>query len=542
MEKEYIVVTVKGVDVAEIDSQLQRDTSGDGAVPNTIPGRTVDVVNARAYNNRMTHYNLTDEEAQTLSTDARILSVCEKPLEETQELYATQSGNFQRTTSDTQTSVNWGLWRHIQKALGEPDTSSTTFTQDYTYTLDGTGVDLVIQDDGVDPTGHPEWEDYAGNTRFNQVDWYQLTGMSGTMPANFYSTSTGDSNRAGAHGSHCCGIAAGKTYGWAKNAQIYSMRIFGGTGYRIDTDRYDLIRLFHEQKPVDPNTGYKRPTVCNQSWGYSWYYRNSQFGSEPMTAVYFRGVDQSRASAQWTSADSQYGMVASRHPMEYLPADVEQEQLTDAGVICVKAAGNGYHPCAGQETGQYGSTRYNSYYTMGTTWAGYISSGNPIYYNRPSSPHSMDTVWVGNIDYTKFGTEEMLAESSERGERLDINAAGSEITSATSTTSVYSGRQLHPDSSSHYIARISGTSMAAPQVAGVACLYMQVNPGATAADFKDFLNKTAKEYLYDTGGADDYVYANSTPRLYGGTKKVLYFPLNSPNKLKYGNNSGFDKG
>lgn len=124
MEKEYIVVTVKGVDVAEIDSQLQRDTSGDGAVPNTIPDRTVDVVNARAYNNRMTHYNLTDEEAQTLSTDARILSVCEKPLEETQELYATQSGNFQRTTSDTQSSVNWGLWRHIQKALGEPDTSS----------------------------------------------------------------------------------------------------------------------------------------------------------------------------------------------------------------------------------------------------------------------------------------------------------------------------------------------------------------------------------------------------------------------------------
>ena len=80
------------------------------------------------------------------------------------------------------------------------------------------------------------------------------------------------------------------------------MRIFGGTGYRIDTDRYDLIRLFHEQKPVDPNTGYKRPTVCNQSWGYSWYYRNSPMAVEPMTAVYFRGVDQSRASAQWTSA------------------------------------------------------------------------------------------------------------------------------------------------------------------------------------------------------------------------------------------------
>ena len=40
--------------------------------------------------------------------------------------------------------VNWGLWRHIPKALGEPILVLTTFTQDYTYTLDGTGVDLVI--------------------------------------------------------------------------------------------------------------------------------------------------------------------------------------------------------------------------------------------------------------------------------------------------------------------------------------------------------------------------------------------------------------
>ena len=146
--------------------------------------------------------------------------------------------------------------------------------------------------------------------------------------------------------------------------------------------------------------------------------------------------------------------------MEY-PPDVEQEQLTDAGVICGPKRQVMDIVLVPQETGQYGSTRYNSYYTMGTTWAGYISLGNSFIITDLFHPF-MDTVWVGNIDYTKFGTEEMLAESSERGERLDINAAGSEITSATSTTSVYSGRQLHPDSSSHYIARISGTSMAAP--------------------------------------------------------------------------------
>ena len=543
MEKEYIVVTVKGVDVAELDADLQRDTSMDDSVSDAIPDRSVDVVDARQFNNRMTHYNLTDEEAQKLSTDPRILSVSTRPLKDTQELYATQSGNFQRSTSNAQNSVNWGLWRHIQKSLGAVDDTSSTFNGNYTYTLDGTGVDLVIQDDGVDPTGHPEWEDAQGNTRFQQVDWYQLTGLAGSMPVNHYSSGSGDSNPGGAHGSHCCGIAAGKTYGWAKNATIYSLRIFGGTGYAIGNDRYDLIRLFHEQKPVDPNTGYKRPTVVNQSWGYSWYYNNGDIFSPPaIQTLWFRGVNQNITPQTFTSATfTQYGCLSTRHPMEYTPDDVEQEQLTDAGVICVKAAGNGYHPCAGQAAGQYGSTRYNSYYTLNETWAGYVPAGSPIYYNRPSSPHSLDTVWVGNIDYTDFGGQEMLAESSERGERNDINAAGSQITSATGVQSTYSTKQTHPESNSHYIARISGTSMAAPQIAGIACLYMQVNPGATAQNFKDWLNTIAREYLYNTGGVDDYVYGNTTPRLYGGTNKVVYFPFNSPDKIKYTSSSGFTK-
>ena len=34
----------------------------------------------------------------------------------------------------------------------------------------------------------------------------------------------------------------------------------------------------------------------------------------------------------------------------------------------------------------------------------------------------------------------------------------------------------------------NGTSFATPTVAGIACLYMQVNPGARAIDFKKFMN------------------------------------------------------
>ena len=538
---EYIVVTEKGIDVAVVDNDLQRDTSTDDSVNSSlVPDRIVPVVNARPANNRMTHYDLTDEEAAALSNDPRVLSVAGVPDEETQELYATQNAEFQRSFTNGSNSVNWGLERHTDPNLNY--NSSSSRTADYNYTLDGTGIDIVIQDDGVQ-VDHPEWEDANGVSRFQQVDWYELTGLAGTMPSSFYANTSNDTNAAGAHGSHCCGIAAGKTYGWAKNARIYSMRIFGGTNHRIDTDRYDLIRLFHEQKPIDPNTGFKRPTIVNQSWGYSWYYRNSQFGSTQIQSIFYRGVDQSIAAQQWTSGTfSQYGAVASRHPMAYTPADVEQEQLTDAGVICVKAAGNGYHPCAGSAAGEYADTIYNSYYTLNESWAGYITAGNPIYYNRPSSPHSLDTIWVGNMACDQYGSEEFLREDSERCARLDINAAGEQITSATRGASTYSTKQAYPDNSSYYIARISGTSMAAPQVTGMGALWLQANPGGTADEFKKFLANSSKEDLYNSGNADSFVASNSIPRLYGGTTKVAYWPYNSPNKFSSKGTSGSGQG
>ena len=38
--------------------------------------------------------------------------------------------------------------------------------------IDGTGVDIVISDDGSE-TGHPEWLSEDGSTsRFQQIDWY----------------------------------------------------------------------------------------------------------------------------------------------------------------------------------------------------------------------------------------------------------------------------------------------------------------------------------------------------------------------------------
>jgi hypothetical protein len=142
----------------------------------------------------------------------------------------------------------------------------------------------------------------------------------------------------------------------------------------------------------------------------------------------------------------------------------------------------------------------------------------------------------------QYGTEEFLREDSERGARLDINAAGEQITSATSVNSTYGTKQAYPGNSSYYIARISGTSMAAPQITGMGALWLQANPGGTAADFKKFLANSSKEDLYNSGNADSFNASNSIPRLYGGTTKVAYWPYNSPNNVSYKGTSGSGQG
>ena len=542
--EEFRVITKKGTDIAEIDQLLQKDTSGDASVDNNvIPGRTCDVVHAKSTNDRITTYMLEPEEATKLKNDSRILDVEPASIDQCMELYETQTDVFQRTTSNTQNSKNWGLYRHIQQQYTNyTDQATNTFSGNYNYTLDGTGVDIVIQDDGVDPTGHPDFNDYSGNTRFIQLDWYAASGIVGTMPSGHYTNNYSDTNPAGAHGSHCAGIAAGLTYGWAKGSNIYSIRVFGGSSAMSSADRYDVIREWHKRKPIDPATGFRRPTIVNQSWGYSWYYRNSSTGNTPIQTVYYKGVNQNITPAQWDSTFSQYGMVASRHPTIATSQDVEQQQLTDDGIICIKAAGNGYHPCSYSTAGDYGSDIYNSYYTMNEYHASGVSAGQPIYYNRYSSPHSSDTVFVGNVDYDLYGSFENLRYDSERGPRLDIMAAGSQISSATSQVSTYGTKQFYPGSSTHYMARISGTSMAAPQICGMGALWLQANPGGTSAQFKKFLKENSlKDVIYDSGTAENFNYANAIPRLYGAPNRLAYWPYNSANPIRFRGTSGNDQ-
>ena len=264
MEKEYVVTLKNAEDADQFYSEMTA-SSGDGVVPN----RTVDVVNARPGSLRNTEYSLTEEEAAALKEDDRVLDV-EIPVHLMENVSSgpalTQTGDFDKTTSSTGDNINWGLIR-CNNTTNNYGTGLTT-SENYNYFLDGTGVDIVIKDSGIE-ANHPEWEDANGTSRLQQINWYTEAGVSGiSQNSSFYTDANG-------HGTHVAGIAAGKNYGWAKGARIYVMKL-EGTGAIPETGvaytAYDLIRLWHNNKPVDPATGYKRPTIVNSSWGYYSYW------------------------------------------------------------------------------------------------------------------------------------------------------------------------------------------------------------------------------------------------------------------------------
>ena len=516
----YNVILHKGVDYQSFWDDMENENDGGNLY---IPNRTVDSPNQRLNSQRQTWYTLSEEEADIVRNDERVLAV-EIPPEFRDDIFisnnATQTGTFTKTTSDSGNYQNWGLIRALSKdnIYG----TSTTTSENYTYTLTGKGVDVVTQDSGIQ-TDHPEWVD-----RFESVDW----GAYGAFTQN----ANHDRDFDG-HGTHCAGIAAGKTFGFAKNSKVLHQKIAGlegstdsGTGIS-PSFAFDAIKGWHNAKPIDPITGYKRPTVVNMSWGYLSVGKDSEF-----TNITYRGASSSGGDIDTAGErETNFGLMSNTYDLDggfiryainnrITSVDTDIEELLDAGVhICV-AAGN-----RSNKTDEVGGDDYNNTYSIG--------SGNK-FYHRGSSPYgdaamdgSQRAIIVGNIDSSvSSATLDRKATSSETGPGVDIYAAGTNIMSSTSTTNKWGGgSQNYYLNSSFKQTNITGTSMASPQVAGVLACILELHPEFTPAQGKQWLLDNAGSAILNTGTSNDWTNDRS---LKGGEAKVLHMPYTNPTPIK----------
>lgn len=150
-EKEYIVTLKEGVDYDAFNQEMIASTgSGD------IPGRSVPVADARPGSQRNTHYMLTTDEVETLKNDNRVLDVDLPPDQNPNieiGIQAIQIADFDKTTSDSGNYRDWGKIRH---SFIEQKYASNSTNTNRTFAMDGQGVDVVIQDSGLQ-VDHPEF-------------------------------------------------------------------------------------------------------------------------------------------------------------------------------------------------------------------------------------------------------------------------------------------------------------------------------------------------------------------------------------------------
>jgi hypothetical protein len=287
------VVTLKNFEDLEIFYQDMEDEGGALYIPN----RRVEVTHKRPLS-RNTNYMLTYAEAKQLRNDPRVEAV-----ELTPDLlnytpvehgsYTQTSDAWDKSSSTSTAMKNWGLLRcTLPFNISSPSpwgsntpTASPTQTATITVPASGKNVDVVIVDSIAYPN-HPEFD-----ARYVQYNWFQhnLEVTGGAPDTYLYDSYTGNNN----HATHTSGTAAGNTQGWAREANIYNLRF--SSAYTDVQYLVDYIRAFHRNKPINPETGRRNPTICNNSWGYAIANWVSTYLAS-ITSVDYRGTNITPAS------------------------------------------------------------------------------------------------------------------------------------------------------------------------------------------------------------------------------------------------------
>ena len=539
-EKEYIVILHKNVDFEQFNQDMIAST-GSGAIPN----RSVDVANARPGSQRMTHYSLTDEEAVELKSHPSVLDVHIPPENNPKleiSLLGERAGEFKKTSGIVANELSW----HISRAIFKDDPFGpgvTSFTGTYRPAATGKGVDIVIQDTGIDKD-HVEFTDSDGDSRHYELNWATASGladpsMSTGSTSSGYSTGDYWKDRTG-HGTHCASIAAGKTIGWATDARIYSQRLksfyINGTHESV---AFDQIKLWHRNKPTDEN-GIKRPTVVSMSWGYTIYPNNSS-----RTNMVFRGTTTANPTLDQLSDN---GMNSDTWPAYITSVVTDVEEMLAEGIHVVRAAGNDrkYQATATHQD-------FNNSYVDG--------DGDTIYTHRPGAPWGINSINVGmlGVDYddsTNFAIKsqhgydnnewpatsptnlEMKHVSSGYGPAIDIFAPGESIKGASSddhvngsNAYVNAGATEVTDANGGKYIKLTGTSMSTPSVAGMIACLLEQHPEYTPLEAKNWLiTNSIKDQMWSMNTSETY-------RRVGNNSLLMFLNLysiaNSPNRIAF---------
>ena len=358
---------------------------------------------------------------------------------------------------------------------------------------------------------------------------------------------------AGNHGTPCASQAYGRQYGWAYNANKWFLNLYGTNSVGLEAG-FDLQKIFHQNKPVNPDYGNKNPTVSSNSWGLRqspttsgyYYFRQgvtggtgTSYSSLPAFMNYFTGDGLNRRAPEYVDGHA---------------AITAGDEMVNAGVIFVCSAGNN-----NQKQVQSNHADYNNYYASGSSINYVNATTNSIYslmnftptYNslnrqgfpaqigvdRGTTPYTYKTISIGALDddHTAGGLERK-ASYSNMGDCTDCFAAADQTLSASDDNSSprFNRYDAYYDIGTTQAVEsedknFNGTSSACPIAAGLIATKLENNRTWTYADVKNWLasdvENTTNSYFYqgteattatDTTNWSDYY------NLQGAQLKIIY--------------------
>ena len=482
---------------------------------------------------RNTHYYMTQEQADELKKDSRVIDVQPADTLHVKEtaIYNntpyTKNGNFYKSGSHSVTDFQWG---HILAgsasqigkgsfgyggSTGKKNTSVDVFNN-------GKHVDVVIVDRRM-AYDSEEWKSpSSGNSRFVQYQWFnELNSIVTTIDDDGITPPTGNvtynqnSAEDKSHGQHVGGTVAGKHYGWAREANIYSLAyLVGGfasgqsiSGWLI----YDYLRAFHLHKAVNPVTGRRNPTITQHSYGGTFWFTPEQgdISFSKLNSVFYRGTTYNSGNpgpSGWTqagvTADFGVRFDLTSYPAYHAGLVADIQDAIDDGVVFSASAGNDNLLIAEPNDADW-NNQITFEYTSGDNRTNYYNRGH-----WPATPDT-DAVIVGALgNNSDFGR----ASFSMFGPSVDVYAPGVNILSAYGNT----GTNDTKYGSGNYYGLGSGTSMAGPQVAGVAATLATAKPRFTNSDLKGYLQRHSKYNDMPSGTVPNKYLVSKNPRSTSG--------------------------
>lgn len=508
--KEYVVTCRSYEDLQSLYDDME--TEGGSLY---IPDRAVELLNRREIS-RNTHYKLTEDESALVKQDDRVLdvsltvadmdNVSAKLIATSEYTKYVKGGDFTKDSTTPIAEQNNLQWGHLhstgttaQRRKGVWDTGEVNDTVEIFG--NGKHVDIITVDG---PIGYDsdEWiSEDTGLTRMVQYDWFTNHsgfGQSGQYP--YLLTANAQD-----HGMHVTGTAAGKWYGWAKEANIYNIDFNAVNTLYL----YDAIREFHKNKATNSQTGVKNPTICNNSWGY-FYSTPGEFSG--LNSVYWNGTTYNSGNPNpsgWNDAGvaADFGIKPST-AFGFVNTAIEAD-IEDAiaeGVVIISAAGNSNHLCVRPQDPEYNNTMNHS------------GIGGNIYICRANSIAAAEgVICVGGIDTS---SDFRRSTFSNFGPRIDVFAPATRILSVGGDGTYGSGL-VGPITRAGYPAGVdrlwtaSGTSMAAPQVSGIAACLATGRRRLTNDDIIGFIRSMSRDgdMTFDvnpTGNSSYYFYFDAS--------------------------------